>query len=243
MSGWQSVEIAGKTADIFEPAGGPPRFAVIYLHTYGMESLARNETFTRRFEELRLACVCPQGKRCWWADHICPEFDSRVTSVQYLLNEVLPYSQRRWSVPPRGVGLLGVSMGGQGALRLAFRNPELFPVVAAISPAVEYQELYWSGTPIDEMYASKEQCRQDTALMHINPSHWPPHVYFCMDRADPWFRGCDRLREKLAALGVPHQSDLSSRGGGHSWDYFNQMAEPAVRFLVAGMEKESRRLV
>ena len=243
MSAWQSVEIAGKSADIFEPPGGPPRFAVIYLHTYGMESLAGNETFARFFSQFRLACVCPQGKRCWWTDRICPEFDSQITSVQYLVNEVLPYSQRRWNLMPRGVGLLGVSMGGQGALRLAFQQPEMFPTVAAISPAIEYQELYWSGTPIDDMYSSKEQCRQDTAPMHIDPSHWPLHIYFCMDRGDPWQRGCDRLREKLAALGVPHEYDPSARGGGHSWDYFNQMAEPALKFLVAGLEKESRRLV
>lgn len=243
MSGWQSLEIAGKPADLFEPPGGPPRFALIYLHTYNMESLAGNETFTQLLSKYRLACVCPQGKRCWWADRICPEFDSKITPVKYLVDEVLPAAQRRWNLPPRGVGLLGVNMGGQGALRLALCQPDLFPVVAAISPSIEYQELYWSGTPIDEMYSSKEQCRQDTALMHIDPSNWPRHIYFCMDRSDPWFRGCDRLREKLAALGVPHQCDLSSRGGGHSWDYFNQMAEPAINFLVDGLEKESRRLI
>jgi S-formylglutathione hydrolase len=116
--------------------------------------------------------------------------------------------------------------------------------VAAISAAIEYHELYGQGTPLDEMYDSKEQCRQDTAIMHVPPHHPPPHIFFCIDPDDPlWYRGNDRLDEKLNALGIAHEKDLTTRAGGHSWDYFNHMAERAIRFLYAGLEKESRRLV
>jgi len=94
------------------------------------------------------------------------------------------------------------------------------------------------------MYDSKEQCRQDTALMHVHPYQTPPHVFFCIDPNDErWQRGNDRLHEKLNALGVAHTADLTTRAGGHSWDYFNHMAGPAVRFLVAGLDQESRRLL
>ncbi len=135
-------------------------------------------------------------------------------------------------------------MGGQGALRLAFKHPDLFPVVAALSSAIEYHELYGQGSSIDEMYDSKEQCRQDTAPMHLHPSKFPPHIFFCIDPTDAaWYRGNDRLHEKLSALGVPHQFDLSTQAGGHSWDYFIQMAERAVRFIYQGLEQESRRLL
>jgi S-formylglutathione hydrolase len=135
-------------------------------------------------------------------------------------------------------------MGGQGALRLAFKYPESFPVVGAISSAVDYHELYGQGMAIDEMYDSKEQCRQDTATLHIHPSQYPPHIFFCIDPDDTsWYRGNDRLHEKLSALGVPHEIDLTTRAGGHSWDYFNHMAERAVRFVYAGLEQESRRLL
>jgi S-formylglutathione hydrolase len=135
-------------------------------------------------------------------------------------------------------------MGGQGALRLAFKHPRLFPVVAAISSAIEYHECYGQGTPLDEMYDSKEQCRQDTAILHVHPSHYPPHIFFCIDPTDTaWFRGNDRLQEKLAALGVPHEVDLTTRAGGHSWDYFNHTAGRAVRFVNAGLEQEGRRLL
>ena len=241
---WIRLDIGGKPADVYDwPLSGKPRFGVLYLHGAGLETLVDNSAFTRLFEELRLACVCPHGQCSWWADRICAEFDAYVTPERYLLQSVLPFFAQRWGLPSRSLGLLGISMGGQGALRLAFKHPELFPVVAALAPAVEYHELYGQGTPIDDMYDSKEQCRQDTAIMHIHPSRYPPHIFFCIDPDDPWYRGNDRLHEKLSALGIPHQFDMTTRAGGHSWDYFDHMAERAVRFIYQGLEQESRRLL
>jgi S-formylglutathione hydrolase len=242
---WNTVEISGKRADVYELAGAArPRFGVLYLHGHGLETLRNNRVFTRLFDELRLVCVCPHGGRSWWADRICAEFDPTLTPERYLLQHALPYFEARWGLAPRAVGLLGVSMGGQGALRLAFKRPDLFPVVAAISSAIEYHEWYGQALPIDDMYDSKEQCRQDTAPMHIHPTHYPPHIFYCIDPEDRfWYRGNDRLHEKLSALGVPHEIDLTTRAGGHSWDYFDHMAERAVRFLSAGLEQEGRRLL
>jgi S-formylglutathione hydrolase len=217
---------------------------VLFLHPVGLETLVNNATYSRLFDQFKLVCVSPHGGRCWWADKACSEFDPVVTPEQHLLQHVLPFFHERWQLVPRSIGLLGISMGGQGALRLAFKHPQLFPVAAAISSAIEYQELYGEGSPIDVMYDSKEQCRQDTALMHVPPFNPPPQLFFCIDPADVrWYRGNDRLHEKLSALGVAHTCDLTTQAGGHSWQYFDHMAEPALRFLYSGLEQESRRLL
>jgi S-formylglutathione hydrolase len=242
---WTHAELAGKAADVFEPPGPQrPRFGVLYLHDGGLDTLRNQPVFTRLFAEHRLACVSPHGQCCWWADRVCAEFDAAVTPERYLLDRVVPYFRERWNLAPPALAVMGISMGGQGALRLAFKHPRLFPVVAAIAASVDYHERYGEGSPLDEMYDSREQCRQDTALMHVHPSHYPPHIFFCIDPDDArWYRGNDRLHEKLNALGVPHTCDLATGGGGHSWDYFNHMAERAVRFVVDGLEQESRRLL
>src|SRR5262249_2170167 len=145
---------------------------------------------------------------------------------------------------PRTLGVFGISMGGQGALRLALRHPQVFPVAAGIASALDFHEIYGEGTPLDDMYASKEQCRQDTALMHIPRANPPPHLFFSIDPEDvAWFRGNDRFHEKLGALGVPHTIDFTTTAGGHTWDYFNRMAAQTLRFMTEGLEKESRRLL
>jgi pimeloyl-ACP methyl ester carboxylesterase len=245
MSGsWHRVEIAGKAADVYDPPGPHrPRFGTLHLHGYGLETLRDNPAFTRLFDELDLACVCPHGQRSWWVDRVCAEFDPQLTPEKYILTRVLPFFEQRWGLVPRSIGLQGISMGGQGALRLAFKHPRTFPVVAAISAALDFQERYGQGTPLDDMYDSKEQCRQDTALLHIHPSHYPEHILFVIDPDDEWLRGNDRLHEKLTALGIPHEVDFTTRAGGHSWDYFNHMADPVERFVYAGLESESRRLL
>jgi len=94
------------------------------------------------------------------------------------------------------------------------------------------------------MYRTKEACRQDTAILHIQPNTYPPYIWFACDPNDAmWFRGNDRLHEKLQAIGIPHVVDLATECGGHSWGYFEHMAEHAIAFLVESLQKQSRRLM
>src|SRR5262245_56178069 len=139
---WTRVTIAGKPADAFTPPGPPACFALIYLHGVGQETLAVKPVYTHMLCELGFACVCPSGGYSWWADRTCPSFDPTRTAERYVLDDVLPYARQTWGVGRRAVGLFGVSMGGQGALRIAFKHPDIFPVVAGIAPAIDYHEWY-----------------------------------------------------------------------------------------------------
>ncbi len=241
---WTTIDIGGKTADVYDPAGGRPRFGVLFLHAYDARSLRGQDAFTSLFDQFHMACICPIAPHAWWADRLCPVFDPEITAEQHLLKQVVPAFAERWRLEPGSLALLGISMGGQGALRLALKQPDTFAVTAGIASAIEYHDLYGQGLPLDDMYDSKEQCRQDTVPMHIHPSRFPPHLFFCCDPDDGnWFRGNDRLHEKLAALGVPHECDLGTRAGGHTWAYFNHMAGRVVPFLHAGLVEQSRRLL
>jgi S-formylglutathione hydrolase len=241
---WTVADVGGRPADVYEPANeARPRLAVLYLHDADGQTLRGHAAFTRPFDELRLGCVCPHGGQSWWADRVSPDFGPHLRPERYLLDRVVPYFRARWGVEPRAVGLLGIGMGGQGALRLAFKHPKTFPVAAGLGSAIDYHELYGRGTPLDDMYDSKEQCRQDTTPLHVHPSDYPPHLFFAVDPDDPWYRGNDRLHEKLGALGVAHEIDFSTRVGAHGWGYFDALAGRAVRFVHDGLVHESRRLL
>ena len=60
-------------------------------------------------------------------------------------------------------------MGGQGALRFSYKHPNTFPVVAAISPAIDYHHRFDDDEVLQDMYSNKESVRQDTATLHIHP--------------------------------------------------------------------------
>lgn len=241
---WQQIEIQGKLADVYEPRHWPePRGVVIFLHGHGLTTLRENPAYTQQFEQQGLAVVCPHGQRSWWGERICAEFDAELSPARYLLDQVVPFIGETWNVQPPLIAIAGISMGGQGALRLAYHHPREFPVVAAISPAIDFHNWYGQGLPIDDMYDSREQARQDTATLHIHPLNWPRHQWIVCDPTDAeWIESSERLLSKLSSTGIPVESDLQTSHGGHSWEYFDFMAERVVRFVRESLEQEARRL-
>jgi S-formylglutathione hydrolase len=240
LTGWSRAEIAGKPAGAFDPAAGPaPRVALLWLHSENAVSPTDNPTLTAALCKHRLPCVAPHGGPCWWADRICPAFDPALTPEQHLLRNVVPWMEARWKLGPRAVGVAGIEMGGQGAVRIGLKHPDRFPAVASLNGAFDYHERFGRGTQLDEMYDTREQCRQDTAVLHVDPYKWPPHVWLACDPASEWLRGNDRLHEKLAALGVPHTADLDTTGPG----YVERMLGPIIEFVSKGLGRESRRLI
>ncbi len=240
---WTRVEIAGKPADIFDPPTSPAG-AVLFLHPYGLETPTENAVYTSELERHGLACCAPHGKHSWWVDRICAEFDLHLTAERHLLDNVMPWMRTRWNLPARGISATGISMGGQGALRLGFRYPDRFPIVAGIASAIDFYERHGTGSELDAMYPTREAARQDSATLQVDAARFPPHVWFACDPADhPWHRGNDRLAEKLTAFGLPHTADLDTSAGGHTWAYFDAMARPMFAFLADSLAKEKRRLM
>ena len=157
---WTNESIGGKLAEIYQPPNAvKPRFGVLFLHPVGNETLRDRPAYTRILDELRMPCVCPMAPYTWWTDRVLPEFDPQRTAERHVIDHVVPFFAERWDIQPRSIGLLGISMGGQGALRLALRHPRLFPVAAGIASAIDYHDFYGQGYSLDSMYDSKEQCR------------------------------------------------------------------------------------
>ena len=243
---WTEESVGGHPCDVYEPTRRNEHgYVVIYLHGVHLNRLVDKPAFVEQFERNGLPVIAPMTQRSWWTNRICPEFDPRLTAERHVLDNVLPFLERRFDARPPQIGLLGTSMGGQGALRFSYKYPQRFPVVAALSPAIDYQSrFYEEDDTIPQMYPDPEAVRQDTATLHIHPLNWPRHQFFCCDPADhPWWESADRLRMKLAALGVPHESDLATTGGGHGFAYYNSMAARAVAFLVERLDQERRRVV
>ena len=244
-NGWTEASIGGHACDIYEPTRPhDDGFVVLYLHGVHLNRLVDKQPFVDQFERHGLRVIGPMTQRSWWTDRICAEFDEHRTAEQFILQDVLEFIQQRWGVGDGQIGLLGTSMGGQGALRFSYKYPNRFPVVAAISPAIDYHTRFRDGDEtLPLMYRDEEAARQDTALLHIHPLNWPRQQFFsCCPTDERWWESADRLRMKLYSLGVPHECDLETEGGGHGFGYYNVMAERAVQFLVDGLTSEARRL-
>lgn len=244
---WSEIELDGHRCRLFEPTSpSPHNYAVVYLHCSQGASLRGYPAFTREFNRHGLRVIEPVTGQSWWTDRIWPDFDPNISAEAYILERVVPFIADRWGAKPPRLGLLGVSMGGQGALRMAYKYPNIFPTVAAISPAIDFQKRIVEGVDpgLDFMYRDAEEARQDSALLHIHPLNWPRNQFFCCDPTDlRWHDSVDRLRMKLWSLGVPFEYDLETEAGGHSFEYASHMAERAVGFIAKRLEQERLRVV
>ncbi|HEX5470470.1 MAG TPA: alpha/beta hydrolase-fold protein [Lacipirellulaceae bacterium] len=244
---WSQTDLAGHICRVYEPPSPSPyNYVVIYLHCSEAASLKGYPAFGREFDRYGLRVIEPVSGRSWWTDRIWPEFDAAISAEAYVLQHVLSYVAEHWNAKPPRLALLGISMGGQAVLRLAYKYPTVFPTVAAIAPAIDFQKRIEEGVDpgLEFMYRNAEEARQDTALLHIHPLNWPRNQFFCCDPTDiRWHDSADRLRMKLSSLGVPFECDLEAEAGGHSFQYACHMAPRAIGFIAERLEQERRRVV
>lgn len=234
---WSTESVEGRHVEIFEPdTDREITGCVIFLHGHGKVGLSENPTFSQLLLEHQLVAVCPDGGRSWWLDRVCSDFLPNSSPQTWIMEHLLEFIARRWKIEPPAIALLGVSMGGQGALQLSYRAAGRFPVVAAISPAIDFHQLYGHGLPLDEMFDDAEDARQATVVLNLHPLAWPRHQWYCCDPHDTdWFDGCARLGMKLSSSGILHERDLETSAGGHTWDYFNHMAPAAIAHIAKNL--------
>ncbi len=119
------------------------RFPILYfLHGLGdnEQSFVRSggwnltEDLWERHQLSEFLIVTPAGEASFYIN----SHDGHTRYEDFLLREFIPFIEHRYRIEgnrlERGIG--GISMGGYGALRLAFLHPELFGSVTAQSAAL-----------------------------------------------------------------------------------------------------------
>ncbi len=234
---WKQIEIGGHKADVLEPAEPLTERAVLFMHGHGEKTLVDNPVFTELLGGRGLRTICPHGGQSWWLDRPCAAFDTKKTPAGWVTDEVLPWVEANWNAATPRVALLGVSMGAQGVLQMAYPKGREFPVVVAISPIVDFQHCLGNGFPLDDMFADHEEARQWNVTLNLHPLNWPRYQYLFCDPLDIWMEGCERLGMKLSASGILHERDFKTMGGGHTWDYFNKVAPTGIEYLAKKLQR------
>lgn len=241
------MSIAGHACELHAPTDPLPGRGLVYLHDLSGAWLRDDETFCDLVARARLPVIAPRTGRSWWLDKPVPSFDATITPERFVVEHVCADYRTRFGVSPPGLAIFGAGMGGQGALRIAYRHPTLFPVAAAVSPAIDFHVgMRECGSRDDgdlfdtlwDLFGDVERARQETCILHVHPLNWPRHQFFSSTPTDTaWHDGAARLHSKLVALGIPHTARLEVRPG----DVVAATAE-ALSFILAALDQEARRL-
>jgi len=251
--GWKTWEVAGHTCDVYDPPQlNEHGYTLIFLHDESLETserdgsrLAGRRAFESLFDQHGLRVICPRGGRCWWSDRDTPEFPAPETAEHFVHQTLLSAIESKYTVAPPQLGLFGIGMGGQGALRISYRHPNVFPVVVGLAPELDYHTRIKGGDEVlFNIYGDTESARQDTAILYIHTLNWPRHQFFCADPESRTFEGADLLRMKMASIGIMFECDLETKPANKSAvDYADHMADAVVGFMVERLNKERLRIV
>lgn len=164
---------------------------------------------------------------------------------QMMSRDFVAHVESTYRVTPgrAGRGVLGISMGGYAALRMALAHPDLFRAVATHSamllekiPTAEEGAGRWHmaafykvfGTPID---AALWSANDPLALATKADPKATPALYFDCGTEDRYglFAGNRELHRRLEARGVAHEFGLYP--GDHGYEYVHTVLDKSLRFL------------
>ena len=187
-------------------------------------------------EKYNFAIVMPNGENAFWLDGL-----SSGHNFATFLGEELPAYLRKTfglAMGPEETYIMGLSMGGFGALRTALAYPDVFGKAAGLSSALIVHDIaHMKEGDNDELanYAYYHECFGDLEIVEErdnNPEVLVKRLKESGKKIPELFISCgteDFLLEKnrvmhafLDGIGVPHVY-MESKGG-HDMDFWNEYA-------------------
>ena len=177
--------------------------------------------------------------------------DGQTRYEDFLLQEFFPFIERRYRVA-RGRGhraIAGISMGGYGALHLAFAHPQLFASVAAHSPAlIEKLPEFLGPTPnsprsrvLGQVFGAPPDAvfwnhNSPIAIARTADLSGLKIYFDCGDHDDYGFEaGAAALDRVLARRKIPHEYHLYA--GRHDPNYFAEHLPASLGFASQSLAK------
>lgn len=268
----QPVEIAVYTPKGYNSKRADPYPLVIQLHGGGgsnaqLTGLAENLEAAAKLNLIpEVVSVMPSAGRSFYMDYR----DGSERWESFVLEALLPHMKSEYHVPKgrEGVLITGVSMGGMGSLRMAFKRPDLFQAVASMEPGIEpalaYDDIqlrdrFWRsdalmeekfGRPVDKAYWA---ANNPASIAHADPERLVGlEIYLEAGDQDMFFlhHGTEFLHRILFDAGIAHEYRLV-RGAEHvgpsisprfldAMGFFGRVLNPPANW-VGSQQVESAR--
>lgn len=202
------------------------RFPTVYvLHGYGGDYrnwLDKQPRIKALADLYGMIVVMPDGRDTWYIDAPAkPE----IKMESFFVNDLVPYIDNHFpTIAAAGKrAITGLSMGGHGALFLAFRHPDIFGNAGSMSGGVDIRPFKdnWGLKnligPKDEYPDRWEALTVINLVKDLKPGQ--VNITFDCGTGDFFAEVNENLHKELLEAEIPH--DYASRPGKHTWSYWN----------------------
>ena len=175
--------------------------------------------------------VCPDGENSWYWDS---PVKSNSKFETYVSKELIEYVDGHYKTKAQkeGRAITGLSMGGHGALWLAFRHQDRFGACGSTSGGVDIRP-FPNNWEMKELLGNyHENNRRWDSHTEINQLHLVrPGLAIIIDcgTEDFFFRVNERLHQEMAYRNIKH--DYISRPGVHNGAYWRQSIDYQLQFF------------
>lgn len=215
------------------------RFPVVYLlHGYSgnySNWIQKVETIKEDADRYNLLIVCPDGGfgSWYWDSPVDPAYRYET----YVAKELVSWVDRQYKTIAKteARAITGLSMGGHGALYLAFKHKDVFGAAGSMSGGVDIRPFpnNWDMSKRLGSYADNKTTWEERTvinLLHLAEPGKPALMVDC-GTEDFFYEVNERLHKELLYRKIPHE--YYTRPGAHNWEYWTI----AVRFQLLYMHQ------
>ena len=201
------------------------RYPVLYLlHGYDGNHMAWQEhvDLTKYATEYNFIIVCPDGQDSWYFDSpIDPTFQFET----YITQELRSYIESNFRTinDRKHRAITGLSMGGHGALWLAWRHRDIYGMCGSMSGGVDITTIK-DRYKIDKRlgkYATNAASWKSHSVINLVSALTPDDEQFIIfddGKSDIFIKDNRALHAALQSHKIKH--DYRERPRRHSWDYW-----------------------
>lgn len=218
-------------------------FPVVYLlHGYSgnyADWIKKAPVVQKYADQYEIVIVCPDGGfGSWYYDS---PVDSKWKYETYVAEELVQWVDKNYKTIKSNAGraITGLSMGGHGALYLAFKHPTIFGAAGSMSGGVDIRPFpnNWDLAARLGKYAEHpDRWNQNTVtnMLHLIA---PGSLVLLIDcgTSDFFFGVNEKLHEKMLENNIAHE--YTTRPGGHTWEYWANAVEYQMVFMNKFFQK------
>jgi enterochelin esterase-like enzyme len=228
-----------------EPGNAQRRYPVVYwLHGYdsepqdGLPLVEGIDAAIRRGDVPAMIVVLPNGlKDGWWVDSA----DGSQPVERVIIKDLIPHVDATYRTVSdrRGRAVEGFSMGAWGALHLAFKYPELFGAVTAVSAPFHRHDRFWQLGRIFGGDAAAYYAEDPVTRARRNPAAISGlHIrLICGEKDQLGHLAYDQMFDRrLTEWGVVHETVIIAGVDHNAGDLYQGMGVRAFSFYKRAFE-------
>ncbi len=196
----------------------------------------RRTAIERYATELGIAVVMPSAERSFYTDMKYGDKYYTYISEEVLriAREFLPLSDKR-----EDNFVMGNSMGGYGAMKIAMKNPDKFEAAVGLSSVADIKESMGRHENLRRVIFGEDEIPADEDLFAIAEStsanDIKPRIFMIEGTRDFMYDTNIALKEKFETLTYDYR--YMEAPGGHTWAFWDKYILTALNWLLKKEEK------